>query len=214
MTKKEATKTTVIKKIIKGEKGFVDDIEGNTYNTIKIGNQVWMVQNLRTTTYNDGTKIRIVTNNEEWAYMVEPAYCWYENTSSNKYNGALYNYYVIKTNKLCPTGWHIPTYKDYLELTTFLGGKNVAGKWLKDPDYYNDNEINTGFDAYPVGIRNGKDGSFRLNKSFLSWYGSASNSDYTFQFTISDIEGYCLVLADSAYCPISRVGLPVRCVKD
>jgi uncharacterized protein (TIGR02145 family) len=62
--------------------GTVTDYDGNNYDTIKIGNQVWIVQSLRVTHYNDGTPITNVTDNAAWAALTTEAYCWYNNTPS------------------------------------------------------------------------------------------------------------------------------------
>ena len=92
------------------------DIDGNTYSTIKVRNQIWMAENLRTTKFNDGTVIPLVTNSLVWRKTPQPAYCWYNNdekTNKNLY-GALYNWFVIETGKLCPSGWHVPSDKAWL----------------------------------------------------------------------------------------------------
>jgi uncharacterized protein (TIGR02145 family) len=93
------------------EKETVSDFDGNTYNTVTIGVQVWMKENLKTTTFNDGTPISEVTDFTDWFNLTTPGYCWYDN-DKEKYKetyGALYNYYAVETGKLCPTGWHVPT---------------------------------------------------------------------------------------------------------
>jgi uncharacterized protein (TIGR02145 family) len=88
----------------------VKDIEGNVYKTVIIGKQVWMAVNLKTTKYNDGKKIPLVTDNTEWTDVSTPEYCWYNNDIANKeVYGALYNWYTVNTNKVCPKGWHVPT---------------------------------------------------------------------------------------------------------
>ena len=79
------------------------DIDGNVYTLVTIGTQVWMVENLKTTKYNDGIGIPLITDNTAWKNTATPAYCWYDNDMSNKnLYGALYNWYVVNTDKLCP----------------------------------------------------------------------------------------------------------------
>lgn len=92
----------------------VSDADGNIYHTMKIGNQVWTVENLRTTKYNDGTAIPLVTDRNAWGYLTTPGYCWYDNDKNNmnKY-GALYNWYTVNTGKLAPKGWHVPSDKEW-----------------------------------------------------------------------------------------------------
>lgn len=113
----------------------VNDIDGNVYNVITIGTQVWMVENLKTTKFNDGTGIPNVTNDREWSNLVSPGYCWYNlvNPLSSDYiwhiynpandihtYGALYNWYAVNTGKLAPKGWHVPTDEEWTILTNYL----------------------------------------------------------------------------------------------
>jgi len=78
--------------LLKTYTGTVYDVDGNLYNTVTIGTQVWMVENLKVTKYNDGTDIPNVSNNSSWSSTISPAYCWYNNSSSYKATyGALYN---------------------------------------------------------------------------------------------------------------------------
>jgi hypothetical protein len=62
-----------------GETGTVADIDGNVYQTIGIGSQYWITENLKTTQFNDGTPIPLVTDNSTWQFLVAPGYCWYNN---------------------------------------------------------------------------------------------------------------------------------------
>lgn len=102
----------------------ITDIEGNVYTSVKIGTQTWMVENLKTTKYNDGTSIPLVTDNAVWKSSLSPAYCWYDNDISNKEPyGALYNWFAVNTGKLCPSGWHVPTIDEWSVLEQFLGRK-------------------------------------------------------------------------------------------
>ena len=87
----------------------VTDVEGNVYKTVKIGNQVWMAENLKTTKYRNNTAIPQVTDSVIWMSLTTPAYTWYRNNVANKPLGALYTWYTIATNNLCPDGWHVPT---------------------------------------------------------------------------------------------------------
>jgi uncharacterized protein (TIGR02145 family) len=117
-------------RIIISTVGTVTDIEGNVYNTTSIGDQVWMSYNLRTSLYNDGSPIRLVSDGETWAYLTEDAYCLYDNSPANKaFYGALYNFYAVNTGKLCPTGWHVPSWTELLTMISFLqtNGFNFDG---------------------------------------------------------------------------------------
>jgi uncharacterized protein (TIGR02145 family) len=138
----------------------VTDIEGNTYQTVMIGTQLWMAENLKSTKYNDGTGIPLVKNSD-WYTLTTPAYCWYNNDykSFGKIYGALYNGYAVETGKLCPTGWHVPAEDDWIKLSNYLGGEQAAGGKLKKTGtshWKNPNagaSNSTGFTALPGGAR-------------------------------------------------------------
>ncbi len=100
----------------------VTDIDGNVYNAVTIGTQVWMVENLKTTKYNDGNAISNVTDDAEWHSLTTDAYCWYDNNPSTYKAdyGAMYNWYAVKTGKLCPTGWHVPLDAEWTILVSFF----------------------------------------------------------------------------------------------
>jgi uncharacterized protein (TIGR02145 family) len=113
--------------------GSVRDVDGNTYTTVVIGNQVWLAENLKTTRFNDETAIPVVTDREQFIYTFSPACTWYNNDKDSYHSqyGALYNWYAVNTGKLCPQGWHVPTDAEWSELTAYLGGKTIAGGKLK-----------------------------------------------------------------------------------
>jgi uncharacterized protein (TIGR02145 family) len=114
----------------------VVDIDNNIYNTITIGTQTWMKENLKTTKYNDGTAIPLIEDTTAWGVQPTPAYCWYNNDSSKYKNpyGAFYNWYVVNAGNLCPTGWHVPSDVEWTILTDFLGAKVLQGVNLKKQD--------------------------------------------------------------------------------
>ncbi len=100
------------------------DIEGNVYRTVKIGNQTWMAENLRTTKYNDGQDIPLVAGSYAWGSLTTPGYCWLNNDQTNKnIYGALYNWYAADADKLAPTGWHVPDNEDWAVLVSYLAGR-------------------------------------------------------------------------------------------
>jgi uncharacterized protein (TIGR02145 family) len=108
------------------EYGTMSDTDGNLYKTIKIGNQTWMAENLRTTKYYDGTTIPHIINDTVWDscwYTKMPAYCYYDNTTnvdSIKKFGVLYNWHAVHTGKLAPAGWHVPTDSEWTVLENYL----------------------------------------------------------------------------------------------
>ena len=140
----------------------VTDIDGNVYHTVSIGSQVWMVDNLQVTRYNDGTEIPCVPDSAAWVNLKIQGYCWYDNNATANKNsyGALYNGYVLSAGKnIAPVGWHIPSDAEWSILTTFLGGENVAGIKLKEAGSQYWSIMNTsatnesGFTARPGGYR-------------------------------------------------------------
>ena len=164
----------------------VVDIDGNVYHTVTIGTQVWMVENLKTTKYNDGTAIPLVTDSAAWDELTTPGYCWYNNDSATYKNpyGALYNWYAVSTGKLAPTGWHVPTDSEWAVLTTYVGntyygGLDSAGGALKSTDktYWlspNTGATNSsGFSALPGGFRDyvGTFYSIGIRRSLVVVYG-------------------------------------------
>lgn len=148
--------------------GSLSDVDGNVYKTIQIGTQLWMAENLKTTKYCDGTNIPLITDNSVWGNLLTPAYCWYNNDiSSNKsIYGALYNWYSAASDKLCPTGWHVPTYMDWKTLISYVGG--VSGSKMKEVSTYrwkntgNHATNETGFTVLPNGVRE-KGGGYSFN---------------------------------------------------
>jgi uncharacterized protein (TIGR02145 family) len=211
----------------------VDDADGNTYSVIKIGDQFWTVENLRTTKYNDSSDIPNVTEDSVWEDLSTGAYCYYDNDSAanaDKY-GALYNWYAVNTGKLAPDGWRVPTDDDWTELEEYLIangynwdgsvltnkiGKALAAKsdWTGSSDegaVGNDLSSNnaTGFSALPGGYR--YDYGYFFNQSnYGNWWGAtefgASSAYYRNLFY--DLERLYRNYTDKEF------GFSVRLVRD
>ena len=171
----------------------VNDNDGNTYNTVKIGNQVWFTENLKTSRYSDGSSIPNLTLDADWiaedgSAGHNGAYCWNSNNENykNPY-GALYNWYAANNGKLCPEGWHVPTDDDWSTLTTYLLGESVAGGKLKEsstthwcsPNLGATNE--TGFTALPGGYRDlvGYFAPVEPCSGYGQWWSATENSSVT-----------------------------------
>jgi len=196
----------------------VTDIDGNVYHTIKIGTQVWMVENLKTTRYNDGTRIPNVTDNKAWSNLTTPAYCWYNNDATNYKDsyGALYNWQAVNTGKLAPEGWHVATNDEWARLIVFLGGESVAGCKLKEVGtshwlYPNTGATNeTGFTGLPGGYRYNVGGSFvGIGKNGIWWSATEAQTNYACVWVVYNDASYV-----DYYGYTKRNGLSVRCVKD
>jgi uncharacterized protein (TIGR02145 family) len=192
----------------------VKDIEGNIYKTVKIGSQEWMTENLRTTKYNDGESIPLIVDNSVWGKGENAGYCWYHNdVTFKKEYGALYNWYSVNSNKLCPLGWHVPDDEDWTALTDFLGGEMNAGDMLKadsgiwDESGQGTNE--TGFTALPGGKRDG-DGEFAVFGEFGYWWSATEfdvDNSWERSMRYSDSDVFRTIFN-------KRYGISVRCLKD
>jgi len=111
----------------------VKDIDGNSYKTVRIGDQIWMAENLKVTRYQNGDPIPFAQDYSDWTFTSKGAYCNPHNNESNvKTYGRLYNWYSINDIRgLAPKGWHIPKPYEWDELITYLGGKKIASGKLK-----------------------------------------------------------------------------------
>lgn len=196
---------------------IIRDIDGNKYNSVIIGTQTWMVENLKTTKFSDGTDIPLITSAEDWMGLTSPGFQWY-NSDPLKYKasyGALYNFYVVSTGKLCPAGWHVPSNAEWSTLTTFLLGEDVAGGKLKEagithwqsPNGEATNE--TGFTALPGGG--------------ISDHGLYSGIGYEGDWWAADEDMYSDTYIRSlsyywgrfrTYSATKQSGFSVRCVKN
>lgn len=198
--------------------GTVTDIDGNVYETIEIGTQVWMAENLRTTKYRDGSAIPYVTDATAWKNLTTGAFCKYNNdvNKDSDVYGYLYNWYSVNDSRnIAPAGWHVPTSDDYSKLVDYLGYSTMGNDmkemgithWLTP----NSNATNiTGFTALPGGFRddNGKFWALRLNAFF--WTSTESdyvNSAWDFDFSYNSEE-------PNVYHYNKKHGLSIRCVKD
>ena len=198
--------------------GFVSDIDGNTYRTVKIGDQWWMAENLKTTKYNDGNDIPLVSEISIWPTLSTPAYCWYNNDENNKNPyGALYNGYAVNTTKLCPSDWHVSSDDEWKTFTDYLGGTSVAGGKLKKAGTSHWNSPNTGatneigFTALPGGSRHNADGNFHTDFGKNGYWWSSTKYSSTMIWYRS------MYYMDSKVSRANdhiKTGFSIRCVKD
>ncbi len=121
------------------------DIDGNSYNSVNIGTQEWMKENLNVSKYMDGTIIPEVTDSNEWGALTTGAWCYYDNNTVNgTIHGKLYNWYAVVgiydsaslanpalRKQLAPTGWHVPSDDEWTLIGTALGGQSIAGGKMK-----------------------------------------------------------------------------------
>ncbi|OFY47846.1 MAG: hypothetical protein A2W85_13690 [Bacteroidetes bacterium GWF2_41_31] len=193
--------------IIVAEDSSVTDYDGNTYRTVKIGNQIWMAENLRSTHYSDGSTIQFFNyNNDEANVSVYGRlYTW-----SAAMNGAASsNANPGNTQGIAPVGWHLPSTAEWQQLINYLGGSSVAGSKLKESGTVHWLEPNTGtneimFNALPAG--------FYFHLSEYTWKGTACI------FTTSTTNSSVLLQNNSSTVVIDGIeandGISVRCVKN
>ena|GEM_PF-588480 len=191
----------------------VSDIDNNTYNVVKIGYQIWMTENLRTTRYNDGTAIPMVTGNSEWASLNHGGWSYYgNNVTYNNVYGKLYNWHAVNTGKLCPQGWKVPTNEDWTQLINYLGGDDLADEKAKSITGWGVLTGITnvsGFSGLPGGYRH-EDGSFGGRGNFGAWWSSVSyNVDNAwFRYLSDDNSSFY------SYYYNKKRGLSCRCLKE
>jgi len=208
----------------------VSDFDGNVYNTVTIGTQIWMKENLKTTHYSDGAAIPLLNNKASWDTLTKygKACCWYNDDIANKnIYGAFYTWAAAMNGAAgssanpsgiqgaCPTGWHLPSEAEWGYLRDFLGGILISGGKLKEtgtthwmsPNGGATNE--TGFTALPAGLRN-QFGDFGLvgQKAYF-WCADEDSITTAWMRFLGYKDGN--LARSRAYM---YYGLSVRCLKD
>jgi uncharacterized protein (TIGR02145 family) len=171
-----------------------------------------MAENLKVTTYNDGTAIPYVPVSAVWSSLSTPGYCWYKSDSVGY--GGLYNWYTIN-DKLCPAGWHVPYESEWATPITYLGNEAVAGGKLKEtgtthwnvPNYGATNE--SGFTALPAGYRSSAGGFNSIKHKGFWWTATEIPAGEAYYITVS----YSNSNTDKSSTN-KKNGFSVRCIKD
>ena len=203
---------------------FVEDIDGNVYHTVTIGDQEWMAENLRTTRYANGDPIPNLSNLSQWANTTSGAWSNYNNQPAYDYPlGKYYNGYAVRDNRgVCPTGWRVPREFEFNILDAQYSGVLGAAAKSTDPTYWlsvGTNVTNiSGFSALGAGYREpsldyyryGDDGDFwteTFKYDTLSWGTEVDTSlSYASFWRSSD---YMIVY----YMNSHEVGRNVRCLR-
>ena len=199
----------------------ITDVDGNVYTSVTIGTQEWMIENLRTTKYSDGTAIPNVTDKTQWTVLSTGSWCHYDN--DNQYDtiyGKLYNWYAVETGKLCPTGWHVPTDAEWTVLTDYLtanGHSGAEGTALKATSGWNDynGQSGNGTDDYgwnglPGGYLRGNNGDFDIIGTNGLWWSSSNDASGSAWYRI--LNNHNDELATSY--GYQRNGYNIRCLRD
>jgi len=211
--------------------GDVVDADGNVYQSVRIGNQVWTVGDLRTTTFNDGTAIPEITDTSAWGEATTPGRCWYHNDASlGPISGCLYNWFAVNTGRLAPAGWRVATDADWSALDDHLRAdadtaaghgyaKAMAARmsWRRctaQGAVGNDLSRNnaSGFSALPGGFRSSaKDrGVFATRGEFGFWWSATASHE-------RQAYSRCLFYGDAhllRHVHNVKFGLSVRLVRD
>jgi uncharacterized protein (TIGR02145 family) len=187
---------------------------GEEFKTVKIGNQVWMAENLNVDHYRNGDPIPEVKDAEKWSQLNSGAWCYYDNDSANgKIYGKLYNWFAVNESRgLCPAGWHVPSDDEWTVLGNYLGGNEVAGGKLKSTTGWNAPNSgatnSSGFMGLPGGYRN--DGTYSTIGDLGGWWSSTESVSSlawgrSMYYNASDVY---------RYNDVEHNGSSVRCVKD
>ena len=184
------------------------DIDGNVYNTIKIGSQVWMAENLNVTHYRNGDPIPNVSG-EQWDDLVTGAYCSYDNKEDNRSTyGLLYNWHAVDDSRnICPEGWHIPTLDEWETLAgTGLEVKETGTAHWAAPNFCSPNS--SGFEALPGG-NCGFDGNFNaITVAGYWWTANEDNIEISWMYMISRSNSGIFSSMDK------WAGCSIRCIQD
>jgi len=212
----------------------VCDIDGNCYETIQIGEQLWMAENLKVTHYRDGSEIQYVQSESSepdvWENLSTGAYSYYEDDPSNLNTyGNLYNWYTVDDSRgLCMEGWHVPSDEEWTDLITYLdvdAGPDVygtqsyiAGGKMKEEGldhWYSPNTGATnesGFTAFPAGIRYGfyGNGSYvNMGHSGYFWSSSELYGSYAWHRRLISLNS-----SVGRYDYFKQTGFSIRCLRD
>lgn len=196
------------------------DIDSNIYNTVKIGTQVWMLENLNVSHFRNGVIIPEAKTDKEWQEAgnnKKPAWCYSDNNPENgKIYGKLYNWYAVNDQRnICPLGWHIPTDAEWTILTTYLGGENVAGGKMKDAGTLHWKSPNTGaynssgFKALPGGIRSYYGSFYVMGTGGVWWSSTECSTNNAWYRNMGYSSSYV-----NRYSYGKANGFSVRCVRD
>ncbi|MBO6607222.1 fibrobacter succinogenes major paralogous domain-containing protein [Psychroserpens sp.] len=208
----------------------VTDIDGNIYSTITVGNQIWMLENLKTTTFNDGTPITFFTSQEfgnNWGSLNDQNafYQWADTFDLNNqfeeelpfdYYGAMYNHFAIESGKLAPEGWRIPTIEDFLELENYLsnnGQEGTEGEALKTTtgwlEFSGNGTDAIGFKGLPNGYINAFGGP-TLGGGICTWATTEVNTETNSRTVINLFDQTTIEYMQNAI----QLGAGIRCIKE
>lgn len=198
----------------------VYDKSGNIYTTVKIGDQTWLKENLRTTQYNSGDEITTTFSaTTNISSETNPKYQWSYFNGTDPVGsglGLLYTWHVLTDSRgVCPPGFRIPTDEDWNVLASFLGGNTVAGGKLKITGTGSWNAPNTGasneanFNGMPGGYRL-PSGTFQgIRETGLYWTTTSSDTDNAVAYSLSNQNAELGSASQN-----KKDGIACRCIKN
>jgi uncharacterized protein (TIGR02145 family) len=223
---------------------FTDSRDGNEYNWVKIGDQVWMAENLRATHYADGTPIPKVTGDTEWDNLgtSDKAYCWYNNDSASNAEtyGALYTWAAAMDGAassnsnpsgvqgICPDGWHLPSDAEWKELEMYLGmseteanstgwrGTNQGSKLADSANLWQDGDLENNA-AFGTSGFTAVPGGYRYHSGAFDNVGSTGGWWSATERSAANAWYRFMHYGDSgvsSYSDDKKSGFSVRCVRD
>ena len=202
--------------------GTVKDVENNTYETVKIGDQTWLASNLKATSYRNGDPIETTTpSTADITSESTPKYQWAydgDEISAHTYGRLYTGYAVTDTRGICPTGWHVPTEPEFTILITTLGNYDIAGGRMKETGTTHWDSPNTDatnlslFSALPGGGRrsNGDFSNILLGQNGWWWTATYENDNSAQVSWMVRYDNGAASLKSS----LRPEGFSVRCVKD
>jgi len=186
----------------------------DNYKKVKIGDQIWMTENLNADHFRNGDIIPEAKSNEDWEKAGnehKPVWCYFANDTSNgKWYGKLYNWYaVIDPRGLAPKGWHIPTKAEFQTLITSVNGNSNALKEVGQGEEIGSGTNTSGFSALLVGCRILHNEFYNLGGETAFWSSSKYGSGGSFFIGLEDFDNYIhFGHLDEEY------GFSVRCIND
>ena len=196
---------------------YIIDADTNFYTSVAIGDQEWMLENLRTTKYNDGSPIPIADASGLWSNRTSHALCWYDgNKAFQNSMGALYNWYAInqslaRNKNVCPIGWHIPNTYEWELLFEALSDTSKIKGFVSDRGRYGEADIATlRFKDSLGGRRVGFDGAYtELYQLGYWWVSTEVDNSLAYGVSYGPYDGMTMDKATD-----KRNGYSVRCVRD
>ena len=186
--------------------------DGYDYETVEIGSQCWFAENLQSTSYNDDEAIQNGLDEAAWSSTTDGASAPPNGDENNvATHGLLYNWHAVNTDKLCPTGWHVPSNEEWTTLIDGLGGAEVAGEPLKaspsdSPNWNGTNE--SGFSGLAAGLRR-QDGVYQNMGTWGYWWSTSLFQIYPYHYKVGSLGDH----TTQSYV-LKASGNSVRCLKD